>query len=122
MGIESKIITEDQLSDYNRGFLKEGSEKFVPTRKLIQDFHDKKNYVCSLKILQFFITHGFELKKIHRVLTATQESFMKAYIDFNLGKRQIATSKFEQDFFKLMNNIIYGKFLESIRKRTDEDC
>ena len=72
-----------------------------------------------LENLQFFINHGFELKKIHRVLTAKQETFMKAYIDFNSGKRQIAQSKFEQEFFKLMNNIIYGKFVESVRKRTD---
>ena len=116
MAIESKLLTKDQLSPYNRGFLKDFNEKFVPTRKLIQDFHDKKNYVCSLKNLQFFIKHGLVITKIHRVLTAKQESFMKAYIDFNSGKRQIARSKFKQDFFKLMNNIICGKFIESVRK------
>ena len=55
MAIESKTVVEDQLSPYNQEFLKDDKERFVPTRKLNQDFHDKKNYVCSLKNLQFFL-------------------------------------------------------------------
>ena len=52
-------------------------------------------------------------------MTADQSRFLESYIKFNSEKRLAATSKFESDFFKLANNAIYGKFIESLRNRTD---
>ena len=121
LAVEGKLITEDQLSPYNKEFLKNHKERFKATRKLCPDLHDKHSYVCSLKNLQFFLQRGIKLKKIHRVLAADQSNFLKPYIDFNSAKRQHSKSKFEQDFFKLANNSIYGKFIESLRNRTNVD-
>ena len=42
---------------------------------------------------------------------------MNKYIDFNIKKRMSATNDFEKDFFKLMINSVYGKTMESLRKR-----
>ena len=42
---------------------------------------------------------------------------MKEFIEFNINKRTIAKNDFEIDFFKLMNNSIYGKTMENVRKR-----
>eukprot|EP00116_Pleurobrachia_bachei_P000927 sb/3461189/ len=119
LAVEGKQIHEAQLSDYNRQFLEQHGETFSPSRKLVPDLNDKIRYTCSLKNLQLFLKHGLVLTKIHRVLTADQEDFMTPYINFNSAKRQEATDEFSRDFWKLCNNSVYGKFIESVRKRTD---
>ena len=80
----------------------------MQTKKLVPNFYDKKNYVVDIRNLVFYLQRGLVLKKIHRVLEFTVEAFMREYINFNTEKRTAATSKFEKDLFKLMNNSVYG--------------
>ena len=122
LAVECKYIEEADLSLYNQYFLKEHNEKFKSTKKLCPDLKDKKNYVCSLKNLKFFIKQGLVLQKIHRILAADQSNFLHPYIEFNsLKRRESAHIKFKSDFFKLMNNAVYGKTIEDIRKRSKVD-
>lgn len=119
LAVEKKEIKEEQICPVNKEFLKKHGEKFKSSTKLVPDLNKKVKYVCSLKNLKLYLEQGLILTKIHRVLAADQSNFVKSYIDFNSSKRQAAKSDFEKDLFKLFNNSIYGKFIESVRKRTN---
>ena len=85
--------------------------------KLIPNLRDKKNYVIHYKNLIQCLKLGMKLKKIHRGIKFVESDFMKSYIDTNTNLRAQAKNNFEKDFFKLMNNSVFGKTIENIRNR-----
>ena len=86
-----------------------GVEKLVPILR------DKKNYVIHIQALNQALQHGLRLDRIHRAIEFDQSPWLKTYIDFNTQLRTAATNDFEKDFFKLMNNSVFGKTMENIR-------
>ena len=87
--------------------------------KLVSNLHDKKKYVIHVKALKQAFDHGFVLERIHRVIQFKQSAWMKEYIDFSTRLRTVAKNDFEKDFYKLMNNPVFGKTMENIRKHRD---
>ena len=62
------------------------------------------------------LRHGLVLERIHRAIEFNQTDWTKPYIDFNTKLRTAATNDFRKDFFELMNNSVFGKTMENIRK------
>ena len=129
-----KIVDSDE--DSNKGYILEvdveypknvhdlhSDLSFLPDRmkinkcsKLVCNFYDKNNYVAHIKSLKQVLNHGIILNKVHRVI---QKAWLKKYIDMNTELRKQAKNDFEKDFFKLMNNSVFGKTMENVRKHRD---
>ena len=84
--------------------------------KLVLNLRDKKNYVIHIQALNQALQHGLIPDRIHQAIEFNQAPWLKTYIDFNTQLRTKAKNDFEKDFFKLMNNPVFGKMMENIRK------
>ena len=93
--------------------------KIDKTQKLVCNLRDKKKYVVHINILKQALNHGLKLKKVHRVIEFDQEAWLKKYTDMNTELRKKPSNDFEKDFFKLMNNAVFGKTKENERKHRD---
>ena len=116
---EKILITDDMLSKYCKDLKAKENISSGRVHKLVPNLRNKEKYVLHYRNLQLYLSLGMKLKKIHRVLEFTQKPWMKRYIDFNTEKRTMAKNSFEKDFFKLMNNSVFGKTMENIRKRSN---
>ena len=108
-----------KMSEYQHRLMADLGLEPLNTEKLVLTLEDKNNYVVHYKNLQFYLRQGMRLKKVHRVIEFDQEPWMEPYIRMNTEFRKQAKSDFETDFYKLMNNSVFGKTMENLRNRVD---
>ena len=137
------IFTEDFIKNYNENsdvgyflevdikypkelFNKHEDLPFLPKRekinkveKLVTTIEDKEKYVIHIAGLKQTLNHGLVFKRVHRVIEFRQEAWLRPYIDMNTKLRTEAKNYFKKDFFKLMNNSVFGKTMENVRNHRD---
>ena len=92
-------------------------ENYTKSKKLICDWTNKKKYLIHYRMLKFYVRHGMIVEKIREIISFKQSKWLEKYISFNTQKRNRAINDFEKDFFKLLVNSAFGKFLENVRNR-----
>ena len=105
------------LSKYCSDIANKYGIKIGGVRKLIPNLGDKVKYVVHYKNLQYYLSLGMKLEKVHRILKFKQSDWLKEYLQFSTKKRQESTDEFNKSFFNLLINCIYRKSMKNIRKR-----
>eukprot|EP00117_Sycon_ciliatum_P005351 scpid93817/ scgid9332/ len=114
---ECVSIAEDLLSPYQQDFLEQTPVSGLGVAKLVPHLMPKHRYVLHYRNLQLYRQLGLTIGTVHRVLSFTQQPWMKPYITLNTERRRTAHNDFEKDFYKLMNNAVFGKTMENVRRR-----
>ena len=118
--VPEKRATESwKMSEYQHRLMADLGLEPPNTEKLVLMLEDKEKYVVHFKNLQFYLSQGLRLKKVHRVIEFDQEPWMEPYIRMNTEFRKQAKNDFETDFYKLMNNSVFGKTMENLQNHVD---
>jgi hypothetical protein len=113
---ESLSVNEEEVSEHTKKLREKTQSKHDGTVKLLCTLKNKRHYTTHYRNLKLYLKLGYKLVQVHRVLQFAQRPWIKDYIATNTAKRAQCTNEFSKDLFKLLNNAVFGKFLQDDRK------
>ena len=102
-------VTEEMLSPEQIDIMETYDLKVGHTEKLVPNLLPKEKYVVHYRNLKYYLSIGWKLAKVYRILEFKQKPWLKKFTDFNTERRKEATNEADKNLFKLMNNSVYGK-------------
>ena len=120
--LEKQEISRNMLSSYFSNIANEYGIKIGGVNKLVPNLGNKSEYVLHYINLQLYLPVGMKLTKVQKLLKFEEYDRLKKYSEKKREKKyrekkKNAANSFEKDFFKLMNNSVYGRTMENLRKR-----
>ena len=119
MAPEKLKVSEKMLAPFQLQIKKEHRIEIGTTKKLIPNLYPKKNYVVHYRKLKYYLSKRWILTKVHKILEFKQSPWMKPYNEFNTERRKEATNEADKNIFKLLNNAVYGKTMENMKKTNE---
>ena len=118
--LEVDLEYPEELHDYHNEYpLAPEKLEIDNVKKLVPNLRNKEKYVVHHENLKQYLNLGIKLTKIHRGISFDEKDIMKSYIDLNTNMRTKGTTDFETDFYKLMNNSVFGKTMQNVRNRVN---
>lgn len=115
LAAEKIKVQKEMLPQYCERIREKYGITIGQVRKLISTLKDTNNYVLHYRNLQLHLDLGLKvIKKVHSALEFHQSSWLQKYIDFNTDMHKNTANDFEKDFFKLINNSVFGRTLENV--------
>ena len=114
---ERMVVQREWMSEYQHNLTDGIGVAPTEVEKLVPNLRDKDRYVLHYRNLQLYLLLGMCLTKIHHALKFEESPWMEPYIRMNTELRKKGASGFEKDLYKLMNNSVFGKMMENLRKR-----
>ena len=90
--------------------------KIENVEKPVGNLYYKTENVIHIRNLKQALNHGLVLKKLHRIVKFKQKALLKCYIDMKTDLRKKEKHDVENFFFQLMNNAVFGKTMENMKK------
>ena len=115
---EKVKVSNNMLSAYCKKIAKKYNISIGSVSKLVPTLRDKKEYVLHYRNLQLYLDLGLKIKSFE-CLNLINPLGLSNILASNTEKRKHAKNTFEKDFFKLMNNSVFGKTMENLKKRVD---
>ena len=126
MRIKCKYFLEVDVQYYEILHELSNDLPFLPERiktekieKLVANLNEKTEHVLHIRNSKQALIHGLVLKKVHRLIRFNQNAWLKTYIDMNTDVGKKEKNDFAKEFFKLMNNAVFGETMENVRKHRD---
>ena len=89
---------------------------FLPERindKLCLSLRNKKMYTAHILNIKQAIENGLQLEKTWKIIKFKQAKWLEKYISLNTDLRTKSTSDSDKNFYKLMNNAVFGKTMQN---------
>ena len=118
--MEVDMVIPDEIHDYLEDLPVAAEHQCPPgskVKKLLLTHNPKMNYIVHWRLLQMYIKLGVNVTTVHRAVKFKQDSIFKEYIDKNTSLRSQCTTDLEKNYYKLLNNSLYGKTVENLKKR-----